>query len=160
MAQLWAGILDVPLDTIAATDTFTGLGGDSVQAMRLVNAAYRKHLTLTVNLVFSKPQLRQLAKAVTAKVSETIPHPTPFELLDGRDVADQICKQVPIDAGNVQDILPISHAQREYLDGSQSQGPTGVHWFYIDLPSITEVDLCLTAALVWSITSKCYVQSL
>ncbi|KAK5987983.1 Highly reducing polyketide synthase valA [Cladobotryum mycophilum] len=61
LRKLWARQLALPLDRIQATDNFFSLGGSSIRAMRLVNAARRAGFTMTVTDVFTTPVLSDMA---------------------------------------------------------------------------------------------------
>ncbi|KAJ5144342.1 AMP-binding enzyme domain-containing protein [Penicillium atrosanguineum] len=59
---LWSKILGVGISTIRAETSFFHVGGDSLQAIRLVGAVRSCGLVLDVSQVFRNPRLHQLAK--------------------------------------------------------------------------------------------------
>lgn len=69
LRKLWAQTLSVPLDRVQATDNFFSLGGSSLRAMRLVNAARRAGFALTVTDVFKTPVFSDLAAAMRSAAS-------------------------------------------------------------------------------------------
>ncbi|KAI9369299.1 hypothetical protein BJX61DRAFT_545716 [Aspergillus egyptiacus] len=80
LAELWARILNIPINNIASGDSFFQVGGDSVGAMRLVGAAREQSLSLTVEQVFKSPRLCDMALIIKADdSSEKII--APFSLL-------------------------------------------------------------------------------
>ncbi|GES63924.1 hypothetical protein ATETN484_0010000300 [Aspergillus terreus] len=64
LRKLWARTLALPLRNVQATDNFFSLGGSSLRAMRLVNAARRAGFTLTLEDIFNTPVLSTLAAAM------------------------------------------------------------------------------------------------
>ena len=68
LRRLWSDVLSLPLDSITATENFFSSGGNSIRAMRLVNAARKAGITLTVADVFKAPVLSDMA-AVSRQLS-------------------------------------------------------------------------------------------
>lgn len=66
LARLWSAVLNLPVDSVGANDSFFRLGGDSIGAMRLVTASRKEGIVLAVSNIFSQPQLADLA--ATARV--------------------------------------------------------------------------------------------
>ena len=71
LRKLWAQTLSVPLDRVKTTDNFFSLGGSSLRAMRLVNAARRAGFALTVTNVFETPVFSDLAAAMRSAASSS-----------------------------------------------------------------------------------------
>ncbi|KIX01205.1 uncharacterized protein Z518_08930 [Rhinocladiella mackenziei CBS 650.93] len=156
LQKLWASLLSISPESISADDSFFRLGGDSIQAMRLVAAAQNEGISLSVGDVLRRPILSQLAEpAVSSPATASIggnvsaSRPGRFTLLavDNSEafVSEKFRPALPPDAGEIDDVLPISHTQKEFLDGSVKNTPIGIHWFFVDLPSTTN-----TARLVES----------
>ncbi|KAK2035858.1 acetyl-CoA synthetase-like protein, partial [Colletotrichum somersetense] len=61
LQRLWADVLGISPDAIAAEDSFLRIGGDSVAAMRLVGRAREHGLLLTVTDIFQSLRLSDLA---------------------------------------------------------------------------------------------------
>ncbi|GIZ41844.1 hypothetical protein CKM354_000513300 [Cercospora kikuchii] len=140
LQKLWSVVLDIPQDNISANDSFMALGGDSIQTMRLANLCQREGLEMAVMDIFTKPLLSELAETLETASEQSITSPSPFSLVGDYDLDNlrsEVQRQISATSGTIEDIMPITHSQREYLDGSIEGGPTGIHWFYIDLePSI------------------------
>ncbi len=64
LCKLWARTLALPLQDVQETSDFFSLGGSSLRAMRLVNAARRAGFELTVADIFNTPVLSDLAAAM------------------------------------------------------------------------------------------------
>lgn len=65
LRSLWAEVLHVDENSIGKHDNFLQIGGDSITAIQVVNAAQKEHITLTVNQVFTDPRLSHLATAAS-----------------------------------------------------------------------------------------------
>lgn len=114
LAQLWCTLLgeqEVNLD-----DSFFGLGGDSIKAMRLVTVAREQGLSLTVAAIFANPQLAGMASQAV-KNDETLSreHVPPFSLLgsalsaeNARAEAARLCN---VSLDTVEDVLPCTPLQ-------------------------------------------------
>ena len=72
LKKLWARELGLPVDRINANENFFKLGGTSIRAMRLVNAAHRLGLALTVKDVFEKPVLSDIAAMMRSVASGAV----------------------------------------------------------------------------------------
>ncbi|KAK1621889.1 hypothetical protein BDP81DRAFT_400789 [Colletotrichum phormii] len=83
MQQIWGRILCLEADGIGADDSFFGLGGDSISAMKLVVEARQAGLTLTVADVFRNPRLSALSRlSLPIRHADALQEElTPFTLL-------------------------------------------------------------------------------
>ncbi|CAK1357927.1 unnamed protein product [Cercospora beticola] len=150
LQKLWSAVLDIPQDNISANDSFMALGGDSIQAMRLANLCHGEGLEMAVMDIFTKPLLSELAETLETASEQSTTCPTPFSLVGDYDLDNlrsEVQRQIPATSGTIEDIMPITHSQREYLDGSIEGGPTGLHWFYIDLESSIETERLLNSCV-------------
>ncbi|KAK2037070.1 acetyl-CoA synthetase-like protein, partial [Colletotrichum somersetense] len=118
LQRLWAGVLGISPDSIAAEDSFLRIGGDSVAAMRLVGRAREHGLLLTVMDVFRWPRLTDLAKKMTGGNS-TVEPATPFSLLRAKQPAQTVRKQAArychLPADQIQDVFPCTPLQEGLL---------------------------------------------
>ncbi|EFY90995.1 peptide synthetase [Metarhizium acridum CQMa 102] len=69
LQQLWSVVLCIDIKMIGAKDSFFGLGGDSVAAMRLVAAARASNIQISVMNIFKYPNLCDMA--LTVAIPET-----------------------------------------------------------------------------------------
>ncbi|KAI1044220.1 hypothetical protein LB505_008610 [Fusarium chuoi] len=70
LQQLWASVLGRPANTVGAKDSFFHLGGDSITAMRLVEASRSTSMLLRVADVFEHPRLSELASILDSRMAE------------------------------------------------------------------------------------------
>ncbi|KID60188.1 Nonribosomal peptide synthetase vlms [Metarhizium brunneum] len=116
LQQLWSAILCIDIDMIGAKDSFFGLGGDSVAAMRLVAAARASNILISVMNIFKYPNLCDMA--LTVEIHETITRDLveldSFALLEPssreetiEDCADR-CK---VDKDFIEDVYPCTPLQ-------------------------------------------------
>ena len=79
---LWAKILAIDSSQISAQDGFINLGGDSIDAMKLVGLANEDGISLTVADVFRHPKLCELSKVASFTQGTTgVKEIDPFSLL-------------------------------------------------------------------------------
>lgn len=121
LQQLWATLLGIGISTINANDSFLRIGGDSIQAMRLVGLAREQRLSFTVADVFRKPRLCDLAKFVELKddLVQINTNIKPFSLLkpglsidDARARTAALCA---VDTEQVEDIFPCTPLQEALM---------------------------------------------
>ncbi|KAG7047855.1 AMP-binding enzyme [Colletotrichum scovillei] len=87
LRTLWSRVLRLPESDIGLNDSFFRLGGDSIGAMKLVSEARLAGLTLTVNQVFTKRTLYDMASVLqdsepTQDSQESLKPLIPFELVE------------------------------------------------------------------------------
>ena len=115
VAKQWESILNVAAGSIGLDDNFFRLGGDSIAAMRLINAMSAERISLTVVEVFEKPTLATMAEACTVLKGEGLQELKPFSLLKGdeafTDVMDELATQCQVDRTLIQDAYPCSSLQ-------------------------------------------------
>lgn len=113
LLSLWKSVLG--LDNIAVCDSFLRLGGDSLDAMKLVAAARRQDIVLTVKDIFENPVLTDMAQLATkpeptAAFSNTI---QPFSMMNGNTNAlvEEVAAACQIDVDAIEDIYPCAPLQ-------------------------------------------------
>ena len=127
MKGLWAEILRVQPEEIAPTDNFFDLGGDSISSMRLVTAAERKQIKITVADIFQHPTLEELCEFAarvnnTGQQEATVAEPEfhdeydAFAVIDHlglerEDVIEAVCRQLSVFPGDVEDVYPATDYQ-------------------------------------------------
>ncbi|VUC26260.1 unnamed protein product [Clonostachys rosea] len=65
LQRLWATILGIEAHTISTLDSFFQVGGDSVDAMRLVAAGREEGLSFSVADIFEHPELHDMASQIS-----------------------------------------------------------------------------------------------
>ncbi|MCJ1410507.1 hypothetical protein MMC19_004592 [Ptychographa xylographoides] len=106
---LWQALLKVT--NIGIEDSFFQLGGDSVTAMRLVAAARKQGLSLTVEKIFKNPVLSDMSLVAIDNSSEEQTEIAPFSLLTDvirSHVHDEAALQCNIGKTEIEDIYPTS----------------------------------------------------
>lgn len=125
LRELWAAVLKTPVNSIGANDGFFALGADSITAMRLVSAAGRQGLSLTVPQVFENPRLRDMSLIMTEKVADDDkPTYKPFGLLpraSHQDLVSPISSQLGVLESLVEDAYPITPMQQGLISLSSRQ---------------------------------------
>ncbi|HEX9937488.1 MAG TPA: amino acid adenylation domain-containing protein [Longimicrobium sp.] len=104
LAEVWREVLGV--ERVGIDDNYFALGGDSIRGVRLVAAARRRGLSLSIPQIYRHQTVRGLAAAAAAAGPPArVPEPAaePFALLDARARAG-----LPDD---VEDAYPVSQVQ-------------------------------------------------
>lgn len=123
LRDLWATVLDVAVDSVNPETHFFRFGGNSLLAIRLVAAALKDNLSLTVASIFEAPVLAEMATRAT-KIFAAGEHMTsrdvrPFELVGGLVVAEKMIKEASVQWNlawdRVQDIYPCTPLQAGLL---------------------------------------------
>lgn len=116
LQQLWASILGVSPASISAHDSFFGIGGDSVSAMRLVATAREHELLFSVADIFRCPRLTDLADCLKADHISIDPV-APFSLIRGneQDIRAQASIRCQIPQEQVLDVFPCTQLQQGLL---------------------------------------------
>lgn len=124
LQELWAAVLKVPVDGIDANDGFFALGADSITATRLVGAAGRQGLSLTVPQVFENPRLRDMSLVMTVAEKVDTPSYKPFSLIPGasrEDLVSSISSRCGISDSLVEDAFPVTSLQQGLISLSSRQ---------------------------------------
>ncbi|KNG52744.1 nonribosomal peptide synthase [Stemphylium lycopersici] len=120
LQALWATVLGLERSSIKAEDSFLRIGGDSIQAMRLVTFARKQGFELKVAEIFQYPTLDEQAKMLKAnnnnRAAEKI---VPFSLLSGglkkEAIITRAASMVDVDPTRIQDIFPCTSLQEGML---------------------------------------------
>lgn len=119
LQQLWADVLSINADSISADDSFLRIGGDSIGVMKLVAAARRQSLSLSVADVFRHPRLRELAKQMERDDPVIQENIAPFSLLKAGTVESKVHADVAglcrVSVHEVEDVLPCTPLQEGLL---------------------------------------------
>ncbi|CAG8406371.1 unnamed protein product [Penicillium salamii] len=120
LRELWATTLKVDSQSISARDSFLQIGGDSIGAMRLVAAARKDGLMLTVSDVFQHPRLDDLAGCVKIVGRDNDDEQiAPFSLLsqdiDSNEARSEAARQCNVSDVDIEDIYPCTPLQEGLL---------------------------------------------
>jgi amino acid adenylation domain-containing protein/non-ribosomal peptide synthase protein (TIGR01720 family) len=130
LLRAWTLVLDLAQESVSIEDNFFRLGGDSVQAMRLVARAREEGLELTVNDVFKNPVLKDLAKLAVPYTQSTV-EVAAFALLppgtSRSDLIRQAAQQCDItDLDMIEDIFPATELQKGLLSATMKNPAANV----------------------------------
>jgi amino acid adenylation domain-containing protein len=149
MKTLVAQTLGLAFDKVWADSHFFRLGGDSVMAMRLVAAARKEGLKVSVFDIFNRPQLYDLAAAVQDSVGpptqKTIPA---FSLLPSSDVEEFVevaARQCDLLPEDIEDIYPCTALQEGLISLTAKKAGMYTAQFVYQVPSEVRWDRLQTA---------------
>ncbi|HEV3105333.1 MAG TPA: condensation domain-containing protein, partial [Trinickia sp.] len=127
LAEIWTHLLQV--ERVGRHDNFFELGGHSLLAVRLVERMRQADIHADIQVLFSKPTLLELARAVGAAGAREVevppngippgceaidPSMLPLAALTGDEI-ERIVQAVPGGARNIQDIYPLAPLQEGLL---------------------------------------------
>ncbi|GLB05940.1 nonribosomal peptide synthase [Aspergillus tubingensis] len=118
MQDLVATVLGKDPAEIGMDDSFFYLGGDSVQAMRLVAEGRQQGLALSLRAIFDSPRLRDLADQTRSPNGDNqrVPAASSAGLRDNCDQIDRVVATNSLKKTDVADVLPTTSFQRHWLD--------------------------------------------
>ncbi|GFF57195.1 nonribosomal peptide synthetase 12 [Aspergillus udagawae] len=127
IADIWAQVLDLPVDTISANDNFFLRGGHSIDAMKAAALGRAAGLSFTVADIFAHPILADLAREAVPKMVNGNSHCSkssalsrPFSLASvdsGQSLHAQMCAQGRIPRNStLEDFLPATQAQFFFIE--------------------------------------------
>ena len=144
LQSLWETILSLEEGKVTIDDSFFNLGGDSVQAMKLVAAARNERLSLSVLDIFRSPILSEMAKTCTSleQIDETVLKP--FGLLHYSDTVDQLIDEIvancQIDKDQLADAYPCTPLQEGLITLSIKQPGAYVAHNVFRLPEAVDIE--------------------
>jgi amino acid adenylation domain-containing protein len=120
LTKLWAQVLQIQQNTIDQNDNFFQLGGDSLAAIRLANAALEAGFTLPVEEVFLYPILNQMAQLpYNLSQSAWEKDIAPFSLIasevDLERCISDVARICGVEAECIEDIYPTTTLQEGLL---------------------------------------------
>ena len=143
LRDLWQAILGLKPDSIAVDDNFFVLGGDSVQAMKLVAAARAERMALSVLDIFRKPSLSEMASACSFRDEEDQEVLKPFGLLandESLDVLmDEMTQQCCVKKQQIADAYPCTALQEALVTLSIKQPGAYVAHNLFQLPEAVDI---------------------
>ncbi|KAI0424831.1 hypothetical protein F5Y09DRAFT_347316 [Xylaria sp. FL1042] len=143
LQRLWAQVLDIDGATISVDDSFLGLGGDSISAMRLVSSARKVGITLAVMDVLKHGSLEALAACQDKQVRQAPSRLSvePFSLLDPAQRGDIIQRsQQSFAPQKISDIYPLTSFQRDVVKMSMQWPRESLNYIFIDFGPKLDLD--------------------
>lgn len=116
--DLWKMLLKI--ESIGIEDNFFQLGGDSVTAMRLVAAARKECLSLTVDKIFKNPVLSDMALMAYETLQKESTKIAPVSLLPVAEINvlyEEAISQCNITKDQIADIYPCTPQQEFWIRG-------------------------------------------
>ncbi|TAQ85918.1 hypothetical protein B7494_g5755 [Chlorociboria aeruginascens] len=119
LQKLWESILTLPSNSVGAEDNFFRLGGDSIEAMRLITAARVQGISLTVASIFRKPKLFEVSsEAVFMSYTDSGMDQAPIEpftMIPRTNCIEKLVGEVAsyckVEPDSIQDIYPCTAIQ-------------------------------------------------
>nr|POE53254.1 nonribosomal peptide synthetase dtxs1 [Quercus suber] len=145
LCNLWAKVLDFDANSIGMDDRFFRLGADSISAMRLVVAARRAGIRLSITDVFRNLTLHELSQLI-------VPIPKDLPPMDGHvgvtlvnpvyrdELISHVLSTMKMESFGDTEILPLTDMQEYFLRDGISENRLYVDYNYIDLGSRLDVD--------------------
>ena len=143
LAKIWETILSLDAGSATLDDSFFVLGGDSVQAMKLVAAARVEKISISTLDIFRKPTLWEMADACDSLSDEDETITRPFGLIP-QDEIDQVLEEVhaqcSVEKSDVVDAYPCSALQEGLITLSIKQPGAYVNQNIFRLPGAVDLD--------------------
>ena len=143
LRPLWETVLGLEPASASLDDSFFVLGGDSVQAMRLVAAARAERISLSVLDIFRTPILAEMARACSYLEEEDQTVVKQFGLLTNVDSLDQlldeIVTQCRVEKEDLADAYPCSALQEGLITLSIKQPGAYVAHNVFRLPEAVDI---------------------
>lgn len=161
MQHLWASILDIDASGIYLDDSFYTVGGDSIQAMRLVVAAREQGLSLTITDILTSSSLSELIHLESSDEEDdrSLVDDTallPFSLLGHgnslsiNSLLETVPKLLDPDLISFTDVYPVTTVQADFIEMAMRKNPLSCAAMYFDFPSdMTDVELVTACSILW-----------
>ena len=115
--EMWAEILGISAESIGKHDSFLRLGGDSISAIKLATLAGHNGLNISVNTIFKKSRLSEMAFAAEGAVVEEdgLYETTPLCMIPAAEKDEVIgtaLEQCDLNGpGSIEDVFPCTSLQ-------------------------------------------------
>lgn len=143
LREAWSIVLGINSDTIQANNSFMRLGGDSIDAIRLVATLRTESLALSVADIFKYPRLSDMSLKVGETDAGKVTGGKPFELLrDSYQVESLIhaaSAQCHVNQAEIEDIYPCTPLQQGMVALSMIQPGKVVSFKCFTLPFDVDV---------------------
>ncbi|KAL8774137.1 MAG: hypothetical protein Q9209_001245 [Squamulea sp. 1 TL-2023] len=144
LQKLWERILSLQPESATLDDSFFVVGGDSVQAMKLVAAARAEKISLSVLDIFRKPTLADMASACSLLEEGDQSVLKPFGLLSNAEglesLLDELVTQCRVEKSQLADAYPCSALQEGLITLSIRQPGAYVANNVFRLPEAVDID--------------------
>lgn len=143
LRDIWAETLSLDATSLGIRDRFLQLGGDSIDAIRLVSIARWTKIFLTVADILRNPTIAELALVASTVDNTDINLPQPFALLGKhRDIAaEEVLVQCEVaDKNLIEDIYPCTPLQEGLMALSLKQQGTYVSQNTIELAPSVDIE--------------------
>ncbi|CAI7655936.1 unnamed protein product [Penicillium bialowiezense] len=119
---IWAEVLGLRGDSISSDDSFLQLGGNSIDAMKLVNLARDAQVGLSVAEIFTHPVLDEMAEACTKVLIHSFDD-IPFGLVTGEvdSLIQEAASQCQVGPLAIEDLYPCTPMQEGLMALSDSR---------------------------------------
>ncbi|KAJ6078878.1 hypothetical protein N7467_008631 [Penicillium canescens] len=119
LRNIWATVLDLPIQTISASDNFFFRGGHSIDAMRAAALGRAAGMSFGVADIFAHPTLSELARVAVPKDTGEDKSWQPFSLSPIEDPkalhAHLRAKNIIPMKSTLEDLLPVTQAQHFFI---------------------------------------------
>ena len=144
LQKLWAQILAVDVLSVRLEANFFQLGGNSIAAMRLVSAARKEGLRLTVAAFFRNPRFVDMAKEARACAIPHFQPIPPLSLLGPRNLHESIRKEVAVSCGVgvalVEDTYPCTPLQEGLMAMTAKQPNAYIGRGVVEIPNYINLE--------------------
>ena len=148
LQRIWSQVLQISEDVIGLDDSFFQLGGDSIGAMRVVSAARKFSLMLTVADTFRNPRLEDLSACAIGNpsIQEVTGNIEPFSLLgvaphmSTTELVLDIADHHQLDPIAIVDIYPCTPLQEGLMSLSAKQPGDYIMQAVLELDANLTVD--------------------
>nr|RBQ92261.1 hypothetical protein FVER53263_11762 [Fusarium verticillioides] len=144
MQKAWAAVLNIPIAQISKGDSFFRLGGDSVDAMKLVPAARAEGLVITVMAIFNNPVLSDMAMSCKHSDEAPVSSVDPFSLLPDTEDPSLLLREVAgrcgVQKSQILDMYPCSSLQEGLVASTLQQPGAYVATYVFNLPLGISID--------------------
>ncbi|KAL8831390.1 MAG: hypothetical protein Q9191_000893 [Dirinaria sp. TL-2023a] len=144
LQKLWETNLKLAPGSVTLDDNYLAVGGDSVQAMKLVAAAREEQILLSVQDVFRRSNFSEMANACTCIEDEGESSLKPFALLNRIGAVDQLIEEIvaqcQIEKDELADAYPCTALQEGLVTLSIKQPGAYVAHNVFRLPKALDID--------------------
>ncbi|KAF9639921.1 putative nonribosomal peptide protein [Lasiodiplodia theobromae] len=149
LLALWKATLG-PRADMTADSSFVELGGDSLDAMKLVSSARRQGIQLTVADIYKHPRLADMAVIATMIAPENITEKSktdyrPFSMLRSEGDLDTLLRlhvapQTKVSPADIVDAAWATHLQTQMVAASQLKERYAVNHLTLDLAGVVDAE--------------------